>query len=160
MRISPMVTTRPSRSSRSPCGMSSITHSAGGVICLYSPSLAKHELYPRQTYPHTTIAAHPDSPARDVKPTESTHDGDGFVTTQPDREMLQRFRDSGGDGKPAQGGYKVCWSNDEETAVATAHRLWSTSGLPGELSQVLPSPRHFEQASALATEQMTRHAIA
>ena len=48
--------------------------------------------------------------------------GDGFVTTQPDREMLQRFRDSGGDGKPAQAGYKVCWSNDEETAVATAHR--------------------------------------
>jgi G6PDH family F420-dependent oxidoreductase len=86
--------------------------------------------------------------------------GDGFVTTQPDREMLQRFRDSGGDGKPAQAGYKVCWSNDEETAVATAHRLWSTSGLPGELSQVLPSPRHFEQASALVTEQMTRDAIA
>jgi G6PDH family F420-dependent oxidoreductase len=86
--------------------------------------------------------------------------GDGFVTTQPDREMLQRFRDSGGDGKPAQAGYKVCWSNDEDTAVATAHRLWSTSGLPGELSQVLPSPRHFEQASALVTEQMTRDAIA
>jgi G6PDH family F420-dependent oxidoreductase len=86
--------------------------------------------------------------------------GDGFVTTQPDQEMLQRFWDSGGDGKPAQAGYKVCWSNDEETAVRTAHRLWSTSGLPGELSQVLPSPRHFEQASALVTEQMTRDAIA
>lgn len=86
--------------------------------------------------------------------------GDGFVTTQPDRETLRRFRDSGGDGKPAQAGYKVCWSNDEQSAVATAHRLWSTSGLPGELSQVLPSPRHFEQASALVTEQMTRDAIA
>ena len=86
--------------------------------------------------------------------------GDGYITTQPDPEMLRRFRASGGDGKPAQAGYKVCWSGEEKVAVATAHRLWSTSGLPGELAQVLPSPRHFEQASALVTEQMTRDAIA
>jgi G6PDH family F420-dependent oxidoreductase len=86
--------------------------------------------------------------------------GDGYVTTQPDKEMLQRFRDSGGAGKPTQAGYKVCWATDESTAVDTAHRLWSTSGLPGELSQVLPSPRHFEQASALVTKEMTRQAMA
>src|SRR5207245_79127 len=70
------------------------------------------------------------------------------------------FRDSGGEGKPAQAGYKVCWSSDEKVAVATAHRLWATSGLPGELSQVLPSPRHFEQVSALVTEPMTAEAVA
>ena len=29
--------------------------------------------------------------------------GDGFVTTQPDRELLQRFRDSGGEGKAGAG---------------------------------------------------------
>jgi G6PDH family F420-dependent oxidoreductase len=78
--------------------------------------------------------------------------GDGYISTQPDRELLQRFRDNGGEGKPAQAGYKVCWSSDEKVAVATAHRLWATSDLPGELSQVLPSPRHFEQVSALVTE--------
>ena len=32
--------------------------------------------------------------------------------------------------------------------------LWPNSGLPGELSQVLPTPRHFEQASSLVTEEM------
>ena len=40
--------------------------------------------------------------------------------------------------------------------MAIAHRLWRNSGLPGELSQVLPSPKHFEQASELVTEDMTR----
>jgi hypothetical protein len=34
--------------------------------------------------------------------------------------------------------------------------LWATAGLPGELAQVLPSPRHFEQAATLVSEQATR----
>ena len=32
------------------------------------------------------------------------------------------------------------------------HRLWPNEGLPGELAQILPTPKHFEQASALVTE--------
>lgn len=31
--------------------------------------------------------------------------------------------------------------------------------MPGELAQVLPSPRHFEQASTLVTEEMTRRRV-
>jgi hypothetical protein len=54
----------------------------------------------------------------------------------------------------------VCWGTDDDAAVATAHRLWANSAIPGELSQVLPSPKHFEQASTLVTEQMTRESIA
>jgi len=86
--------------------------------------------------------------------------GDGFISTSPDREGLQRFRDSGGAGKPSQVGYKVCWGRDPEAAIDTAHRLWANSGVPGELSQVLPSPKHFEQVSGLVTRDMTRRAIA
>ncbi|MDQ1687156.1 MAG: hypothetical protein QOK42_131, partial [Frankiaceae bacterium] len=37
-----------------------------------------------------------------------------------------------------------------------AHRLWANAGVPGELSQVLPSPKHFEQVSELVTPDMTR----
>ena len=40
-------------------------------------------------------------------------------------------------------------------ARSIAHRLWANSGLPGELAQVLPSPKHFEQASSLVTEEST-----
>ncbi len=86
--------------------------------------------------------------------------GDGFISTSPDREGLQQFRDAGGAGKPAQAGYKVCWGRDPEACVDTAHRLWANSGVPGELSQVLPSPKHFEQVSSLVTKDMTRDALA
>ena len=86
--------------------------------------------------------------------------GDGFITTSPDEDGIKAFRDGGGKGKPMQAGYKVCHGTDDDTCVATAHRLWANSGLPGELSQVLPSPAHFEQASELVTEDMTRESIA
>jgi G6PDH family F420-dependent oxidoreductase len=86
--------------------------------------------------------------------------GDGFITTSPDKEMIDAFRDSGGGGKPVQAGYKVCWGPDDEVCIDTAHRLWGNSGVPGELSQVLPSPRHFEQVTTLVPRESTRDSIA
>ncbi len=85
---------------------------------------------------------------------------DGYITTQPDAELIRTFRKSGGAGKPLQAGYKVCWGTDEQTCVATAHRIWANEGLPGELAQVLPSPRHFEQASQLVSAEATRKSVA
>jgi hypothetical protein len=49
---------------------------------------------------------------------------------------------------------KVCYSADEDLAIQTAHRLWPNVALPGELAQILPSPRHFEQANELITPEM------
>jgi G6PDH family F420-dependent oxidoreductase len=86
--------------------------------------------------------------------------GDGFVTTSPAAEMIEQFRTSGGEGKPVSAGYKVCWGRDDDACIDTAHRLWANSGVPGELSQVLPSPRHFEQVSQLVTRDSTRDSIA
>lgn len=80
--------------------------------------------------------------------------GDGFVCTAPDPNLVRSFRESGGQGRPAQGGFKVCYARTELEAVATAHSLWPNMGLPGELSQVLPTPRHVEQASELVTPGM------
>ena len=82
--------------------------------------------------------------------------GDGFITTQPDAEHVREWKAKAGADKPAQVGYKVCVADTEDEGVAIAHRLWANAGLPGELSQVLPSPKHFEQASELVTEDMTR----
>lgn len=84
--------------------------------------------------------------------------GDGYITTTPDTELLQRFREGSG-GKPAQIGLKVSWAPSEEEAVDQAHRLWGTSGLPGELAQVLPSPRHFEQGAQLVTKEQTARTV-
>ncbi|MBV9593377.1 MAG: TIGR03557 family F420-dependent LLM class oxidoreductase [Actinobacteria bacterium] len=86
--------------------------------------------------------------------------GDGFVTTSPDQQLLSLFRRSGGQDKPTSAGYKVCWGPDDDACLDIAHRLWANSGLPGELSQVLPSPAHIEQASSLVARETTRSSIA
>ncbi len=84
--------------------------------------------------------------------------GDGYISTQSDPELVNRFKEASG-GKPAHAGTKVAYADTVDEGVAHAHRLWSNSGLPGELSQVLPSPRHFEQASQLVTEESTRESV-
>jgi G6PDH family F420-dependent oxidoreductase len=85
--------------------------------------------------------------------------GDGYVSTMPDKQLVDRFKRKGGDGKPIQGGTKVCWGPDEQECIKTVHRMWPNEGLGGELSQILPLPAHFEQASALVTEQMIAEAV-
>lgn len=83
---------------------------------------------------------------------------DGFVSTSPDSELRSLFGDLSG-GKPAAAGLKVAWAPTEEEGVAHAHRLWANAGLPGELAQVLPSPRHIEQASQLVTKESTAQSV-
>jgi G6PDH family F420-dependent oxidoreductase len=84
--------------------------------------------------------------------------GDGFVCTKPDGDLLRIFRESGGTG-PSQAGFKVCYAPDKDDAVRTAHRLWPNTLVPGELSQVLPAPAHFQQASQLVTPEMIADTI-
>lgn len=85
--------------------------------------------------------------------------GDGLITMMPDPDIRSEFRAAGGDGKPVELGYKVCWGTDEAAARATAHRLWATEQLPGELGQVLPQPSHFAQASRLVTEDTVAESV-
>ena len=79
--------------------------------------------------------------------------GDGFCTVEPDADAVERFRSKGGGDKPVHGGVKVCWGDDEGRALQLAHRLWPNDALPGELAQVLPTTRHFEQAAELVTPE-------
>jgi G6PDH family F420-dependent oxidoreductase len=86
--------------------------------------------------------------------------GDGFISTQPDAEALLRFRAIKGAEAPAEAGVKVAYASTAEEGIDHAHRLWANAGVPGELSQVLPSPQHFEQAAQLVTREMTAKSIA
>ncbi|GEP34358.1 LLM class F420-dependent oxidoreductase [Nocardioides szechwanensis] len=83
---------------------------------------------------------------------------DGFMSTSPDAEMVSKFKEATG-GKPAQAGCKVAWAATEDEGIDQAHRLWATAGLPAELAQVLPSVRHFEQASTLVTREATAESV-
>ncbi|MFW6091441.1 MAG: TIGR03557 family F420-dependent LLM class oxidoreductase [Actinomycetota bacterium] len=85
--------------------------------------------------------------------------GDGFVSTAPSGESIEQFRKAGGEGKPTQAGMKVCYGPDRAEAVATAHRLWPNSGLPGQLAQDLRTPEHIMQASSLVGREQVAAAI-
>ena len=85
--------------------------------------------------------------------------GDGFLSVGPNAELIDIFRSSGGGARTAQGGLKVCYGPDEADAVALAHRMWPNDMLPGELPQVLPTPRHFEQASKLVTPNQVAESV-
>jgi G6PDH family F420-dependent oxidoreductase len=85
--------------------------------------------------------------------------GDGFISTSPDADMVAKYREAAGPGKVTQAGFKVSYAETADEGAEIAHRLWANSGLPGELAQVLPSPKHFEQASELVTEDMTRSSV-
>jgi len=85
--------------------------------------------------------------------------GDGFCTVAPVKQAAQTVREKGGQDKLIAGAAKVCWDEDERRARETAYRLWPNDELPGELSQILPTPAHFEQASQLVTEDQVAEAI-
>jgi G6PDH family F420-dependent oxidoreductase len=79
--------------------------------------------------------------------------GDGFVSLAPDREIIETFERSGGSGKPRVGQVEVCWGPDEAQARRTAYEVWPNTALGGELTQVLPTPAHFEQAVGTVREE-------
>jgi G6PDH family F420-dependent oxidoreductase len=83
---------------------------------------------------------------------------DGYIGTAPDADLVGTFKDKSG-GKPAQAGCKVAWADTRDEGVDEAHRLWANAGLPGELAQILPTPRHFEQASELVTRESTSESV-
>jgi coenzyme F420-dependent glucose-6-phosphate dehydrogenase len=78
--------------------------------------------------------------------------GDGYWGHTPDREVVDRYRAGGGDG-PRYAQINLCWAPDAATARKTVHHVWPTGGIPGQLSQDLPTWKHFEQAAQLVTEE-------
>ncbi len=85
--------------------------------------------------------------------------GEGYVSTMPDADMVRQFREQGGGDRVCQAGFKAAYADSEEEGARLAYEKWPNAGVPGELSQVLPSPKHFEQASQLVTQDMIKEAF-
>jgi coenzyme F420-dependent glucose-6-phosphate dehydrogenase len=75
--------------------------------------------------------------------------GDAFVGVEADEELVQKFEQNGGSGKPRYGHLTVCWAESEDEAKRVAHENWPNAGLQGPLSQELALPAHFEGASQM-----------
>jgi G6PDH family F420-dependent oxidoreductase len=85
--------------------------------------------------------------------------GDGLWTSGTQGDVVQAWRDAGGSG-PVYAQLTLCWAKDRADAVKTAHRIWPNAGVPGQLSQDLPTPAHFEQASSVVTEEQIAESMA
>jgi G6PDH family F420-dependent oxidoreductase len=89
--------------------------------------------------------------------------GDGYVTTMPDRDLIDLFRQHGagkqGLRKPVTAGAKACFAPSADEAAKIAYEKWPTTGLPGEVSQILPTPAHFEQLVELVPEDAVSSVI-
>jgi G6PDH family F420-dependent oxidoreductase len=78
--------------------------------------------------------------------------GDGYWGHAPEPELLDRYAKAGGSG-PRYAQLNVCWAEDEATARRTAYEIWPNAGVPGQLSQDLPTWTHFEEASEMVSEE-------
>jgi G6PDH family F420-dependent oxidoreductase len=78
---------------------------------------------------------------------------EGMISTAPMEKLVREFESAGTSGRPRIGKLTVCWAEDEGTARRTARERWPNAALKGELSQELPLPAHFEQATEDVTEQ-------
>lgn len=85
--------------------------------------------------------------------------GDGLIGTSPEAKLLKTFDEAGGKGKPRYGQMTVCYARSEKQAIETAHKWWRTAALEGELSQELPLPAHFEQATQSVTPEQVAESM-
>jgi G6PDH family F420-dependent oxidoreductase len=85
--------------------------------------------------------------------------GDGLINYAPDHEVVADFRASGGGDKPRFVQYSVCWAEDEAQARHIARETVPTVALPGEVTTLLPTPPHFEQATTTVTEDQIARVV-
>jgi coenzyme F420-dependent glucose-6-phosphate dehydrogenase len=119
----------------------------------YTLENAKLYTLPDQLPPIYIAAAGPESA------TLAGEMGEGLINTSPDEEVVKAFQEAGGQGKPIIGQMTVCWAEDEQEAIKTALHRWPNAGMPGELSQELPTPAHFSQVSQLVTEEIIAESV-
>jgi coenzyme F420-dependent glucose-6-phosphate dehydrogenase len=109
------------------------------------------------TVEHARVYTLPEEPppiyvaAAKPKAAELAARNDGFIGVAPEAELIERFEQAGGSGKPRYGQVHVSWGEDAEEAKRTAFELWPNAAIKGELSQELPNPEHFEQAAQMVT---------
>ncbi len=78
--------------------------------------------------------------------------GDGLWTVGPREAVLEAYEDAGGEG-PTYTQLDVCYAETEDEAIDTVYEHWPNTALPGELSQELPTPAHFEQAAEMVERE-------
>jgi coenzyme F420-dependent glucose-6-phosphate dehydrogenase len=77
--------------------------------------------------------------------------GDALISTAPEAEIVDAFREAGGDGQPVYGQVTICYGPEEQKAKEEALEWWPNTSVPGELGVELAEPQHFEEVAQLIT---------
>ncbi len=82
---------------------------------------------------------------------------DGLITVnQPEdklREIIDAFRQGGGEGKPLLLQIHVCWADDEDAAAEMALECWKGNMLPGPIAQDIRLAEHFDMAAGFVRKE-------
>jgi len=79
------------------------------------------------------------------------HKADVMIAVEPERELVEKFEQAGGGGKPRVGQIAICYDADRDAAIARAHEQFRWFGLGWKVNADLPNPESFEAATQFVT---------
>lgn len=80
--------------------------------------------------------------------------GDGLIAQTADKEIISKFKRSGGDEKPSYGEATVCWAKSKEDAKKQAYQIWPIKANTVQLNADLQTPAHFQQLAGIINEDI------
>lgn len=78
--------------------------------------------------------------------------GDGLIAQSSDKNVVDKFKASGGNDKPCYGEAVVCWAENEDEAKKQAYQIWPIKANTVQLNADLQTPTHFEQLAGMINE--------
>ena len=85
---------------------------------------------------------------------------DVMVAVQPKAELVEKFHQAGGEGKPIVGQVALCYDPDRDAAVQRAHEQFRWFGLGWKVNADLPNPDGFAGATQFVTPEQVAEGIA
>jgi G6PDH family F420-dependent oxidoreductase len=85
--------------------------------------------------------------------------GDGLVATEPDAELVDRFRAGGAPSGSTWNQIPMCWGADADKALEQAHHTFRWSALGWKVQAELPNPVNFDAASGQVRPEDLRATI-
>jgi G6PDH family F420-dependent oxidoreductase len=82
-----------------------------------------------------------------------------MVAVEPEAELVEKFEQAGGEGKPKVGQVALCYDEDKDEAIRRAHEQFRWFGLGWKVNADLPNPEGFEGATQFVTQDQVAESL-
>ncbi|MEU1362272.1 TIGR03557 family F420-dependent LLM class oxidoreductase [Micromonospora zamorensis] len=79
--------------------------------------------------------------------------GNGIISTEPDRHIIEMYDDAGGAGQPRYGQVAICYGPDEAECRKIVHDQFRWFGMGWKVNADLPGPESFAAATQFVREE-------